>query len=59
MCGCRKNLPAAPLTAEEEAAKAERLRALREEQERVRIERNEARRRIREERLYSRRRRSA
>lgn len=53
-CGCRKNLPEAPMTAEEEAAQAARLQAIKDQQERLRVERLEERRRIRQERLYSR-----
>jgi hypothetical protein len=42
------------MTAEEEAAQAARLQAIKDQQERLRVERLEERRRIRQERLYSR-----
>lgn len=53
-CGCRQSVPTQEMSPEEAAAHQERLKEIRETQERIRLERNEERRRIREERLYGR-----
>ena len=53
-CGCRKNRLPSEMTPEEHAAQVERERVIAEEQDRIRLQRNEERARIRQERLYAR-----
>ena len=56
-CGCRKkSLPLQEMSPEQHAAQQQREREIAAEQDKIRIARNEERRRIREERLYARRR---
>lgn len=54
-CGCRKSVPRQMMSPEEHAAQMERERAIAEQQDQIRIQRNEERARIRQERLYARR----